>query len=666
MAAQRGDLPFTGQQELLGLGHCLSTWAISPGTIWGAPQGQLYLPERVQFWTRRGTRGRASRGKTVGVSLGYWIGLHRCTSVAPKWWQEKHRADPDLYLKGPDGQHADVLSESPQLNFWHPKVQRLHEQLCRETTSQYARQFSGRVWFGHMAGEGFLYAEDKEGRFETGYNTTAVAAFRRWLKKTYGTIDAMNAKWRSRHKRFDVINPPPSAKKVPRVTPTGLTYDWARFRQQSWHAWIRRCRDAARQGVPGMPLACYLSIGMLFGPGPVSGFDPVEMCKTFDIITDHGRLYTSNMVCNSRAMDALRKATGRATGNLEWGAYPFVDIFDERDLKNGTLRLAHRMLHWGDTMLEYWGGTGAGWADACNWTDPRLGHTLLRYSSTYIPLSIARAQAHAPVWFGCPTVDPDVVILESQASFYNSWPTHLVRHTMRWLALQLEAKGHNYGFLYEKLLLDGRQRLDGVKVVLLPHGVTLPPAMTDMLMKWVRAGGVLIALGPPGLYDPYGAADGRLLAAAFGRCRWTRGPKGGYWRATFDRAPKYRIPDDGRYFMVEAALGKGRVYVANWSASALYEAACKLVPTHAPRRFFARHNRVELVMRRGSDCRYLSILNATPNEVHDEIVLRESRATVVDTGTGVPVPVTAVEGQARFPIRLAPVEGMVVRITTPR
>ena len=661
LAAQRGHLPYRGQDEILGLGTCEATFPVHRHPVWDAYEPALVRDDRLRPWAERGGQQWLAPGQTVGSSFGYWMGLHRCHSMAPKWWLDKHGSDPDLYLQGPDGEHA-TGSDPLSLNFWHPEVRRLHTDLCRDVTAQFLKYIRGEVWFGNLGAEAFLCGEAGGTRFETGYNAAAVSAFRNYLKQSYKRVEELNAAWRTGYAGFDAIEPPPSQKRVPRATPGGLTYEWARFRQQSWHGWIRSCRDAVREVVPGLPFSSWLSIGGFFGVDYISGFDPVEIFETFDIVADHGRMYMSNMVPNSREMDSLRQACGGCTGNLEWGAYPFVDIFDEQDTRLGALRLAYRMLTWGDTVLEYWYGTHAGWADSCNWADPRFGHTVLRYSAAFIPLSIARAHANADVFFACPTIQPEVVILESQTSFYNAWPPYILRSAMGRMAELLEQKGHNYGFLFETLLLDGRQTLDAAKVVLLPHAVTLPKAMTVKLMDWVRRGGVLIAAGPPGLFGPCGEPAGELLEAVFGDCAWTRGPKGGSWQAPFAKPPTYVVPDDGRWFLAQGRLGRGTVYIANGFPTALAEPVYQLVRTHAPRRFYARANGVELIMRQGQGCRYLSVFNATAVEVEDEIVLRQAQATLHDKNTGMPIAAARSEDGLAFKVCLAPVEGMVVRI----
>ena len=662
LPCQRGDLPFPGQNRLLGLGQCYPSIPVHPMHVHKATEPDLVYHPRTVFSATRGSLGRPDPGRTVSCSFGYWIGSHRCHSVAPKWWLDKRRTDPDLFLRGPDGEHADQGELNVSLNFWHPKVRKLHADLCKVLTAETLAHYQGRVWFGSLAAEGFLCGASKEGRFETGYNQSAIKAFRHCLVKTYGTAAALNATWRTDYASFDAIEPPPSAKRVPRRQPMGLTYEWARFRQDSWHEWMELCMGAVREERPGLPFASYLSVGYFFGTDYISGFDPVKVFETFDIVADHGRLFVDNMVPNCRMLDSLRKACGKCTGNLEWGAYPFSDIFDERDVKLGALRHANRMISWGDTVIEYWYGTSGGWAETANWTDPRLGHTLFRYSSAYIPLSMARANANADVFFECPTVEPDVAILESQTSFYNAHPPYIVRSAMRSLAELLEAKGHNYGFLFEALLLDGRQSLTGRKVILLPHGVTLPDAMAEQLEAWVRDGGVLIALGPPGLYSPHGAPRGKLLSAAFGNSKWTRDPKRSYWRVEFGREPKYPYPSDGRFFLAEARLGRGVLYVANACPTVLLDTIYGIVRTCAPRTFFARGHKFELILRQGPDCQFLSICNATPKEQEDEIVLRRSRATIMDRDTGFAIATNVQPNEASFRLRLGPAECMVARI----
>lgn len=667
LPVQVGGLRYPGIQELLGMGYCLTQNVGHPSWyVADAKEPDLFDHKAFRhrmWWDWRDL----PPGKTAHAVAVYGVGTHTCGSLAPKWWLKKHRNDPDLFIRDPDAKLAQPRRGGPEpsLNFWHPKVRRMLSRLCTEVTAEFKALSAARVWFGELAQEAHLSARVGGVKgIELGYNKTAIEAWHEFLRRTYGTIDKLNRTWRTRYKDFESVQPPPSAKSVPRVAPRGLTYEWGRFKQHGWHDWMKLCMTAVRKELPGLPFACRLSEGALIGAGHANGFDPVELFETFDIVADHGGLFTPLVVAGCRFLDSLNKAFGKSTGTLEWGGYSSGDIFDERDVKNAGLRDVWRLTSWGQTVFSYWYGQAAGWADTCNWTDPRLGYTVFRYSSSYIPLSIARANTTARVFFECPTVDPGVVILLSQASAYNAYPPYIIANAMRGLSELLESKGHNCGFLFERLLLDGRQDLDKHKVVLLPHGVTLPRAMTDRLLAWIRGGGVLIAVGPAGLYGPYGAPDGRLLAAAFGKNDWTRGPKGGHWKARFARQPKYPYPDDGRSFLAEGHLGKGKLFVANGSPSALREPAYEIIRTHAPRGFFAKDNKVELVMRRGKDCRYLSVFNADCRDaIEDEIVLRHPKATVVDIQNGFPVLTTAAKGSVRFKVRLAPAEGMVVRIS---
>ena len=172
----------------------------------------------------------------------------------------------------------------------------------------------------------------------------------------------------------------------------------------------------------------------------------------------------------------------------------YGDIFDEENIRDNGLRQAYQQVQWGRSVLAYWQAHSFMFLHNGNATENRLGHTLLRYHAAYIPLSIARAKAHRAVYLECPLVQYDVGILESESSFYNVEDT---RGGVAEFSKLLCRKGHDYGHVFERFIMDGRQNLGNYKVIVLPNAGCLPDGFVEKVLDWVRGGGILITTGVP-------------------------------------------------------------------------------------------------------------------------------------------------------------------------
>ena len=118
-------------------------------------------------------------------------------------------------------------------------------------------------------------------------------------------------------------------------------------------------------------------------------------------------------------------------------------------------------------------------------------------------------------------------------------------------------------------------KLSGFDVVILPVACHLERAFTQQLVEFLRAGGVVIASGAPGLYDQLGRPDGSLLAAAGLSARRESKP-GEAWRFS------YGAPVNERGW-VEAKVGKGSLLLLPSSLAGLKtrDALAERVRAHA-------------------------------------------------------------------------------------
>jgi len=601
------------------------------------------------------------------MALKVFYGLHNHESMLPTWWAEKHRDAPDLYLQNSKGESHVASHAMRQFNYWNADVLAAQRETLAGLGDLVCKFGSGeRVAFIDMAQEAYFKIAGPGGTWETGYNPSAVRAFRERLRAKYKTITALNTTWGSKYASFEGVRPPKDWRLKPERTP-GLTYEFERFRHDSWSDWLRQCHAWLRDRLPGKsaPSSCDISYPLMASTC-VNGLDSLKLFETFDIVMEHYQLRFASDPSVYRYFENLRQVYQASTGIGEWYVAGPGDLFDEQASRNDGLRQAYQQVQWGRSALVYWLGHNFCFLHGGNWTENRLGHTVLRYYSAYIPLGIARAKAHRAIYLECPLVQPDVGILESESSFYNVCN---VRGGLSEFSSLLFSKCHDYGFLFERLIMEGRQALTPYKVVILPNALCLPDPFVSRLLAWVETGGVLVTTGAVGTMNEYGVASGTILDRVIGRGQWTCEREA--LRVTAGAAGINVLAVDTRQrpALIEKAHGKGKVYLR--LSPAKEELLYEIIASHAPRTFYVENRRLHLAMREertaraGLDSRtlYLSILNPDCYQtLEDEIVLRGEYRDIADITCNFPIRPRIRNGATRFSIRLAPAEGIMVRI----
>lgn len=596
------------------------------------------------------------------VALKVFYGLHNHKSMLPTWWAEEHEGAPDVYLQNSRGEGHIEPGTIRQFNYWNVDVLAAQRATLESLGDLVCKFGSGdRVAFIDMAQEAYFKITAPGGTWETGHNPSSVKAFRERLRAKYKTIAALNTAWQSEYASFDEIRPPEDWRLRPERTP-GLTYEFERFRHDSWGAWLKQCHAWLRDRLPGksVPSSCDISYPLLSSTC-VNGLDSLKLFETFDIVMEHYQLRFAPDTSVYRYLENLRAVYQASTGIGEWYVAGPGDLFDEQASRNDGLRQAYQQVQWGRSALVYWLGHNFCFLHGGNWTENRLGHTVLRYYSAYIPLGIARAKAHRAIYLECPLVQPDVGILESGSSFYNVCN---VRGGLSEFSSLLFSKCHDYGFLFERLIMEGRQDLSPYKVVILPNALCLPDAFVEKLLGWVETGGVLMTTGAVGAMNEYGVVSGTMLGKVLGPGQWSCEKEA---LGVKDDAPGISVlASDTRQrpALIGKAYGNGQVYLRlnPVKDELLYE----IIARCAPRTFYAKDGRFHLALREDRDGRrslYLSVLNPDCYQtLEDEIVLRGQFGDIADITCNFPIKPVLKDGDTRFSVRLAPAEGVMVRV----
>ncbi len=605
----------------------------------------------------------------------YCASMFGCVHVmqlCPAWWLETHREDSDIFFasregKTPNWEGADKpylarpLSGGryaggggywARLNFWNEEVRQMYRDMMDGWSRHMSEEYPDRVKLFALGLEqtNFPYTE-------SGFNESAIRAFRQHLQRKYGTIAALNTAWGTAHGSFDDINP----RECSARRPNGLLYDFQVFRQDGYCEWMKLIQERLRRNLPD--LATMNDFNWAFGGASQErALDLPRMFRTYDIVGSH--FYGIEAVKPMyRCGDSLRKAYGNPLGNFEWAAgLHLTDLFNEDAYKACGLLDMWEEMAWGKSVLSIWYGGSAGFSEGAQYFVPNLRQSVLRYSTTFCPVGRLRSRRFGEIAQTYPTVTPQVAILEPTTSKWNGLDVYT---PMLAISVALEQGGWNYGFVYEAPLLEGKQSLSGIQTLIVPRGVCLQPAMADRLLPWIRQGGTLIAVLPPGMLNQYGRPDGRLLREVTGSAsqefsedfsRWSPGDTAALTRPA-------SLQDDGKRLC--AQYGQGRLIVFTRAQPLPTDAVVKLVAEHTPRDFSAAQERLRLVGRESARHLYLFVVNPDVYETaEDRIVVSGKYGPAVDLGcdAAFPVKTSLAAGVTSFDLRLAPGEGTVIRL----
>jgi len=166
----------------------------------------------------------------------------------PPWFSRSH---PEALAKGPGGKKLARALKFPHVTYLHPAY------------LASAQKWFDRVWpvLAPHAGRTVLWQVDNEinhshcffwfGPYGNDYNPSLTGeVYRDWLARKFGTVGAMNARYRSRHRSFTEALPPVEYHPTPGER--CRTLDWIEFREWTAVEQVRlMCGHLHRLGAAG-------------------------------------------------------------------------------------------------------------------------------------------------------------------------------------------------------------------------------------------------------------------------------------------------------------------------------------------------------------------------------------------------------------------------------
>ncbi|HOM83739.1 MAG TPA: beta-galactosidase [Armatimonadota bacterium] len=626
---------FHDMEELLEMGDCQTLTSGYPITFEKGVAGwQNYLDQ----WEKL---------REVGIrrsSLITHYSLHDKGYLAPEFVKAQGD-DPDLRIWDAEGKPMGPKSGVTLFNWLNPKAGAHME----DVLTQMARFFKDRKEYQFYV-DSWECAGPYASGVRIGYNPSHQAAFRDYLRARYGSIERLNQAWNTRYGSFEEIKPAPEKPVAVGDAAAPLAIESQRWAQEAYVDYLKRIRDTIAAVDPTKPV---------FGEhsGLLDRVLSPRIWESVDILGYHNRGRTTMPV--QVWMASLQRVMKKPMGLFEnfWGCqedHP-QRMHEERVMRAQMRRYLYRHAVWGHCTQTWWYAyTTAPYLKSYNgnWFTPIYDLTTFRYSAPGFPIEKRKVDRVQSLLLGSEIVPSRVLLVQPYAEMLAQGPrSEVLNEWLAWHRL-LFPRNQLYEVLPDTWFAEGKVKLSGFDVVILPVACHLERAFTQQLVEFLRAGGVVIASGAPGLYDQLGRPDGSLLAAAGLSARRESKP-GEAWRFS------YGAPVNERGW-VEAKVGKGSLLLLPSSLAGLKtrDALAERVRAHAVPAAEAPGTTLELLLRALPDGRYLlCALNTSPDApTTGDVVVRGSFTRVADIDMPRAFPVTAkrAEERTRFRITLDP------------
>ncbi|HMB23881.1 MAG TPA: beta-galactosidase, partial [Anaerolineales bacterium] len=174
---------------------------------------------------------------------GVGVNLATPTASPPAWLVRTHPEILPVTAEGVTMWHGSRRHYCPHSPVYHEHARRIAAKLAE----RYAQHPALAMW--HVDNEYACH-------FGECFCDASAAAFREWLQKRYGSLDALNrvwgtAFWSQNYGDWEEIQPP---RKAPTYVNPTQQLDWARFTSDSWLACFEEQKAILREWTPNIPV----------------------------------------------------------------------------------------------------------------------------------------------------------------------------------------------------------------------------------------------------------------------------------------------------------------------------------------------------------------------------------------------------------------------------
>jgi hypothetical protein len=437
-----------------------------------------------------------------------------------------------------------------------------------------------------------------QGRYPSGkpvgYSPRFRKALQDRLQEKFGTIEKLNASWRSRYASFADISPPTQATMLqlkPEDIP--LIYEYRKFRKEYFADVYDRIYRAIKKG-SDLPVINGSARDDFNGLSNLEPFDTLRNMKAQDLDCHHhcAEGSTRNDWLWVYHQSVAHYAGDRRGGSDEyypthpemiywkWKKDPIV-LF-HRTIQNIAKDMAHGMVYIDPWLrLEYPGNEEVRKGSY----ETRSGDTLMDEHWGSIPYLQKRMAdgGHDPMFYSRNH--------RSGLGMLAPYDATLVCHPDGRVAVEgirihefLTDHYWEYQCIPEQVILSGEEPLTKFKVLIVPYTLWAQETLQQKLLDWTAQGNTLIAFGPFGFWNEYGQESRKFINQVFGKVPMT--PVKGEKFYTFkiserdiESSGKPKVPpqagvkaeysQDGNCRIASAACGKGRVYMTHASIETL-------------------------------------------------------------------------------------------------
>jgi hypothetical protein len=320
------------------------------------------------------------------------------------------------------------------------------------------------------------------------------AGFRRWLRREYGDLDAVNAAWGTRYADWDQIAGMTTdrAKQVFAADPDGSLAEWFAFRRfmdAGFHEVLFALRDRIRRLAPGVPVA----LTGVWPPGAFGGQDWERIAGQYDLLECYdelGEMELARSLCGDRT-DLMGTYPGKAARHAHWDHaawFSFIHGYRSQLIDPFSALIDRKTL-------------------ALTERAPRIGEWIGAMKTLAVELAPLRR------------ADDPIFILHSHASLVRKWVETELSLDEDWAGREWAyPRGHetylmNANGWYRLIedagrqftVLSARAGLPAVGgaggLLILPMAVALGDGEIDWIGRFLEAGGTVLCDSPVGRFD---------------------------------------------------------------------------------------------------------------------------------------------------------------------